>query len=93
MMFEAASPVGSATSSANRNRPSLSRLIFGACGVWLIGLGLYFTLLRPPLLPEDFRYIGTSRGEMESAMPGLEDWTRRVFTVMSVVPAPSRGAQ
>jgi hypothetical protein len=39
-------------------------------------------LLRPPLLPEDLRYIGTSAGEIQSALPGLERWTHRVFTVM-----------
>ena len=55
---------------------------FLACGMWLIALGLYFMFLRPPLLPEDLRYIGTSPGEMQSAMPGLERWLHRVFTVL-----------
>jgi hypothetical protein len=32
--------------------------LIATCGVWLIGLGLYFIFLRPPLLPEDPRYIG-----------------------------------
>jgi hypothetical protein len=63
-------------------RPHISMLIFIACGIWLIGLGLYFMFLRPSLLPEDFRYIGTSAGEIHSALPGLERWTHRVFTVM-----------
>ena len=65
-----------------RPRPSISMLIFIACGIWLIGLGLYFMFLRAPLLPEDLRYIGTSPGEIQSALPGLERWTHRVFTVM-----------
>lgn len=56
--------------------------VFIACGIWLIGLGLYFIFLRPTLLPEDLRYIGTSPGEIQSAMPGLEGWLHRVFTVM-----------
>jgi hypothetical protein len=56
--------------------------IFAVCGIWLIGLGLYFMFLRPPLLPEDLRYIGTSQGEIQSAMPGFERWVHRVFTVM-----------
>jgi hypothetical protein len=63
-------------------RPSISMFIFIACGIWLIGLGLCFVLLRPPLLPEDLRYMGTSAGEIQSALPGLERWTHRVFTVM-----------
>ncbi len=57
-------------------------LVFIVCGVWLMGLGLYFIFLRPPLLPEDFRYMGTSPGEIQSAMPGLERWLKRVFMVM-----------
>ncbi len=56
--------------------------VFIACGIWLIGLGLYFMLLRPPLLPEDLRYMGTNAGEIQSGLPGLERWTHRVFTVM-----------
>jgi hypothetical protein len=63
-------------------RPSISVIIFIACGTWLIGLGLYFIFLRPPLLPEDLRYLGTSAGQIQSATPGLERWLHRVFTVM-----------
>ncbi len=29
----------------------VSAWMLTACGVWLVGLGLYFILLRPPLLP------------------------------------------
>ena len=60
----------------------LSTPIFVLCGIWRIGLGLYFALLRPALLPEDPRYIGTSLAEIQAAVPGLERWLRRVFTVM-----------
>ena len=63
-------------------RPTISVFVFVACGIWLIGLGLYFMFLRPPLLPEDLRYMGTSAGEIQSAMPGLQRWVHRVFTVM-----------
>ena len=62
--------------------PPISMFIFIACGIWLIGLGLYFMFLRPALLTEDLRYMGTSAGEIQSAMPGLERWVHRVFTVM-----------
>lgn len=62
--------------------PSISLFVFIVCGIWLIGLGLYFIFLRPPLLPEDLRYIGTSVGQIQSAMPGLELWLHHVFTVM-----------
>jgi hypothetical protein len=56
--------------------------IFVACGIWLIGLGLYFMFLRPTLLPEDLRYMGISASEIQSGIPGLERWLHRVFTVM-----------
>ncbi len=65
-----------------KSRPPISMFLFIACGIWLIGLGLYFIFLRPPLLPEDLRYMETSIGDIQSAIPGLERWTNRVFTVM-----------
>lgn len=54
----------------------------GACGVWLMVLGLYFAFVRPPLLPEDSRFMGTTLEAIETAMPGLEGWLRIVFRVM-----------
>ena len=53
-----------------------------ACGVWLVGLGLYFIWLRPPLLPEDPRFIGVTLTQIRAAVPGLESWLRHVFAVM-----------
>ena len=53
-----------------------------ACGVWLVGLGVYFIFLRPPLLPEDSRFMGASLAQIRSAVPGLESWLQKVFTVM-----------
>lgn len=58
------------------------KVIFIVCGVWLIGLGLYFMFLRPAFLPEDLRYSGVTLREIQSATPGIADWLRRVFTVM-----------
>jgi hypothetical protein len=52
------------------------------CGIWLIGLGMYFALLRPALLPEDPRYIGSSLAQIQAALPGLDRWLRHVFIVM-----------
>lgn len=48
----------------------------------MVGLGVYFVALRPPLLPEDARYIGATLPEIQAAVPGLERWLRHVFTVM-----------
>lgn len=53
-----------------------------AGGVWLIGLGLYFIVLRPALLPEDPRFMGTTLAQIRTAVPGLESWLKKVFTVM-----------
>ena len=56
--------------------------IFVACGIWLIGLGGYFMFARPPLLPEDLRYLGSSAIQVEVLLPQLASWLRNVFTVM-----------
>lgn len=53
-----------------------------ACGIWLVSLGLYFIFLRPPLLPEDARFMGSSLAQLRAAVPGLEGWLKRVFIVM-----------
>ena len=45
-------------------------------------LGLYFVFLRPPLLPEDPRFMGTTLEEVQASAPGLQIWLRRVFWVM-----------
>ena len=62
--------------------PSVSTFIFLASGIWLIALGMYFMFLRPPLLPEDLRYMETSLAHIQLIMPGLERWLHRVFAVM-----------
>lgn len=64
-----------------KNRP-LSTWMLIACGVWLVGLGFYFMVLRPPLLPEDPRFMGTTLVQLRAAAPGLEGWLKKVFTVM-----------
>ena len=51
-------------------------------GVILMGLGLYFVFLRPPLLPEDLRYMGASLAQIQTTLPGLELWLVRVFRVL-----------
>ena len=65
-----------------KTRTPAFTMIFIACGVWLIGLGLYFVFLRPALLPEDLRYMGATLREIQSAAPGIERWLRHVFVVM-----------
>ena len=54
-------------------RPYSSTLL-ALCGLILIGMGLYVALLRPTLLPEDARHIGTEISEARAAVPGLLNW-------------------
>lgn len=53
-----------------------------ACGVWQIGLGLYFIFVRPALLPEDPRYMGVEPQVLQATVPRLADWLNMVFTVL-----------
>jgi len=50
---------------------SLSSTFIVFQGVLFIGLGLYFVFIRPPLLPEDPRFIGASLADIQRAIPGL----------------------
>lgn len=51
-------------------------------GMILMGMGLYFSFLRPPHLPEDLRYMGASLTQIQSTVPGLQPWLARVFGVL-----------
>ena len=60
----------------------VSTWLLAGCGIWLIALGFYFAVMRPPLLPEDPRFMGTTLAQIRADVPGLENWLKRVFTVM-----------
>jgi hypothetical protein len=45
-------------------------------------MGLYFMLLRPPLLPEDVRYMDLSAAQLDAVRPHLDMWLSHVFSVM-----------
>lgn len=61
---------------------TLSSIVLAAAGLTLIGVGLYFILLRPPLLLEDVRYMDLPRAQLEIIRPRLEAWLTHVFRVM-----------
>jgi hypothetical protein len=61
---------------------AVERWLFGVCGVWLVGLGVYFIAVRPVLLPEDIRFIGAASTALDSGAPGLHAWLRHVFIVL-----------
>lgn len=60
----------------------LSGKVFAVCGLWMALLGAYFIFLRPALLPEDPRFMGTSLEALRTVAPGLERWLGHVFNVM-----------
>ncbi len=62
-------------------KPYASTLLT-VCGIILIGMGLYFALMRPELLPEDFRYTGLSSEQLQATAPGLLNWLDKVFWVL-----------
>ena len=66
--------------SAKPWTPSSIVLIFA--GICLIGVGLYFIVLRPPLLPEDVRYMALPEAQLDILKPRLELWLTHVFRVM-----------
>jgi hypothetical protein len=60
----------------------ISTLLLTARGLWPVGLGGSSAFWRPPLLPEDLRYIGMGQDHLQVAAPGLGRCLRRVFMVM-----------
>ena len=59
-----------------------SSIVLTMAGVCLIGVGLYFILLRPPLLPEDIRYMALPTAQLDILRSRLELWLTHVFRVM-----------
>jgi hypothetical protein len=51
-------------------------------GVILMGIGIYFIFLRPPLLPEDARYMDSTLAEIQAAATDLARWLQKVFWVL-----------
>ena len=59
-----------------------SSILLTLNGLILMMLGLYFVFVRPSLLPEDLRFMGTTLDQIQASLPGLLLWLRRVFWVM-----------
>ena len=56
--------------------------LFVLGGAILVGIGGYFLIARPALLPEDLRYLHRSEGDIEPAIPRLRKWLHLVFAVL-----------
>ena len=59
-----------------------SALVLAAVGVVLVGIGLYFIFLRPPLLAEDLRFLHLSSAQLGEIRIPLELWLKQVFLVL-----------
>ena len=59
-----------------------SSLVLAVASVALVGTGVYFILIRTPLLPEDVRYMGVPAAQFDVVRPRLEAWLSQVFRVM-----------
>ena len=69
--------------SLTKSKPwPLSSIIPAIAGVALVSAGLYFIVIRPPLLPEDLRYMGLTEAQLVGVGLRLEAWLAQVFRVM-----------
>ena len=59
-----------------------SASMLALAGLLLVAMGIYFIFVRPPLLPEDLRYLKTTLPVMQDAAPDLSAWLQKVFWVM-----------
>lgn len=70
---------------AQATRPRFRRAaagLIGACAAYQLALGTYFVAFRPPLLPEDLRFLGTTTADLVVDQPRLERWLDLVFVVL-----------
>lgn len=61
-------------------RPSASLLLLA--GLAVAAIGIYFLVLRPPLLPEHFRFLQGSAVDIAGATSQLAIWLSHVFRVL-----------
>ena len=59
-----------------------SASMLALAGLLLVLMGIYFVFVRPPLLPEDVRYMQTTLPVIHNSAPGLSTWLQKVFWVM-----------
>ncbi|RUW60664.1 hypothetical protein [Mesorhizobium sp. M7A.F.Ca.US.008.03.1.1] len=67
---------------ATANPRTTSSVTLALAGMIIAGIGLYFITLRPPLLPEDVRYMNLSAAELEAIGPRLALWLTQIFRVL-----------
>lgn len=58
---------------------TISSILLAAAGSTLGMTGLYFILVRPPLLPEDVRFMALPASQFDVVKPALESWLAMCF--------------
>ena len=66
----------------DRSKWSPSAVLMAMTGIIVVGIGIYFVLFRPPMLPEDVRYMQLTEADLSVVGPSLRDWLGRVFAVL-----------
>lgn len=66
--------------TGERWRPSA--VLLAISGLLVSGIGLYFLFIRPPLLPEDIRFMEFTAAETASLGTRLAPWLANVFHVL-----------
>ncbi len=56
--------------------------LLAVCGLGVVGIGVFFVAFRPPLLPEDRRYMAAPQEPLDALLPGMGRWLQKVFWVM-----------
>ena len=56
--------------------------LLAGCGLFQVGLGMYFIALRPTMLPEDEKFTGLSLEALTRISPAVPVWLDRVFMVL-----------
>ena len=79
---------GTPMSTARRAWP-FSAIALLAFGTTLIGIGFFFAVLRPSLLPEDMRFIGLTLTQLQTDQPRIAAWLLDVFRVLGGYAAAS----
>ena len=59
-----------------------SSILLAAAGAALVVTGMYFIVMRPPLLPDDVRYLALPAAQFDAVRPRLALWLGHVFQVM-----------
>jgi hypothetical protein len=60
----------------------LSSVLLALVSAIILGVGIYFMVFRPPLLPEDVRYMHLTATELATMEPRLAPWLSQIFRVL-----------